>query len=394
MQVPFSYLERQFQQSADLTKSKELTDYIIDDIRAFLKTSEFTLGSKVELFEKKFAEYIGVKHAIGVGSGTDALILSLRALNIGHGHEVITCAETFIATAGAIAAVGATPVFVDVNDEFTIDETLIEKAITAKTKAIIPVYFTGNCPHMEAILKIAHRHKLHVIEDSCCGIDARYKGQRAGSFGITGTFSFHPLKNLNVWSDGGMITTNSDEVARKLRLLRNHGLVNRDEVECFGYNSRLDALQAVVALRMIDDVTQVTDQRIANAKKIDQGLSDLSEYIEIPYRNPNYRHVFHLYMLRVKERDALLKYCQQRGIEAKIHYPIELHYQQCCEHLGYKKGDFPKAERDSSSIITLPCHQHLTENETNYMIETIRSFYRNEVSALRRFSATASSHQK
>lgn len=355
MQVPFSYLERQFEQSTNLNKEKKLTDLIIEDIRAFLKTSEFTLGSKVELFEKKFADFIGVKHAIGVGSGTDALILSLRALNIGHGDEVITCAETFIATAGAIAGVGATPVFVDVNDEFTIDETLIEKAITKKTKAIIPVFFTGNCPNMDQILQIAKKHNLHVIEDSCCGIDAKIKGKRAGSFGITGTFSFHPLKNLNVWSDGGMVTTNSDAVARQLRLLRNHGLVSRDEVECFGYNSRLDAIQAVVGLRMIDDVATVTDQRIANAKLLDEAFKDLSDFIEIPYRNPDYRHVFHLYMLRVKDRDGLLKHCAKNQVEAKVHYPIALPYQQCCAHLGYKKGSFPKTERDCARISSLIC---------------------------------------
>ena len=392
MHVPFSYLERQFKQSNNLEEGKELTDLIIEDIRSFLKTSEFTLGSKVEAFEKKFAHYIGVKHAIGVGSGTDALILSLRALGIGSGDEVITCAETFIATAGAIAGVGATPVFVDVNDEFTIDETLIEGAITPKTKAIIPVFFTGNCPNMDAVIEIANKHNLHVVEDSCCGIDARIKNKRAGSMGITGTFSFHPLKNLNVWSDGGMITTNSDEVADKLRLLRNHGLISRDEVECFGYNSRLDALQAVVALRMIDDVTEVTDQRIRNAQMLDEAFKDLSEFIEIPYRNPDYRNVFHLYMLRVQGRDELLKYCHEHDIEAKVHYPIELPYQKCCKHLGYKKGDFPKAERDRDMIITLPCHQHLTEAELNHMIDTIRSFYKNEYSALCGLSPAASNH--
>ncbi len=207
--------------------------------------------------------------------------------------------------------------------------------------------------------------------------------------GITGTFSFHPLKNLNVWSDGGMVTTNSDEVAHKLKLLRNHGLASRDEVECFGYNSRLDALQAVVALRMIDDVTQVTNQRIANAKRLDEAFKNLSDFIEIPYRNPNYRNVFHLYMLRVKNRDKLLTYCHQHNIEAKVHYPIELPYQNCCKHLGYKKGDFPKAERDRDCIITLPCHQCLTDAEINHMIETIRSFYKDEHSALCGLSSTA-----
>lgn len=389
MRVPFSYLERQFKQSEDVTKEKLLTDHIIDDIREFLKTGEFTLGSKVELFEQKFAKLIGVKHAIGVGSGTDALILSLRAKGIGPGDEVITCAETFIATAGAIAGVGATPVFVDVNDEFTIDVDLIEQAITPKTKAIMPVYFTGNCPDMLQIMDIANKHGLDVFEDSCCGIEARVGNQKAGSMGTTGSFSFHPLKNLNVWSDGGMVTTNDDEVAERIKLLRNHGLVSRDEVEIFGYNSRLDALQAVVALRMIDDVAEATDKRIANAMKLDQGLKELSDFVEVPARNPNYKHVFHLYMVRVQNRDELVKFCNERGVEAKVHYPIELPYQNCSKYLGYKLGDFPKTERDCKSIITFPCHNYLTEEEVQYTIDTIKEFYQSE-STLRRLSTAAS----
>lgn len=373
MKVPFSYLDRQFEVSDDPNR-KTLVDAILGDLREFLKTTAFTLGAKVEEFEKKFAKFIGVKHAIGVGSGTDALILSMRALGIGPGDEVITCAETFIATAGAIAGTGATPVFVDVNDEFTIDETLIEEAITKNTKAILPVYFTGNCPNMDAIMAIANKYNLPVIEDSCCGIDAAVNGRKAGSIGVTGTFSFHPLKNLNVWSDGGMITTNDDALARKLRLLRNHGLVNRDEVEIFGFNSRLDALQAVVALRMIDDITEVTDRRIEVARMLDEGLRELDE-VEIPLRREHYRHIYHLYMIRVKERDALVKYCNEKGMEAKVHYPIPLPYQKCCAHLGYKEGDFPKAERDCASIITFPSHQYLTDHEVYYMIDVVKEFY-------------------
>lgn len=392
MRVPFSYLERQFEQSSEIQAEKKLTDLIIDDIRDFLKTSEFTLGSKVELFEKKFADFLGVKHAIGVGSGTDALILSLRAKDIGPGDEVITCAETFIATAGAIAGVGATPVFVDVNDEFTIDESLIENAITKNTKAIMPVYFTGNCPNMTAILEIAKKYNLHVFEDSCCGIDARIGNKKAGTIGTTGSFSFHPLKNLNVWSDGGMVTTNDDEVADKIRLLRNHGLKNRDEVEIFGYNSRLDALQAVVALRMIDDVENATDKRIENAHKLDRGFKELRDFIEIPNRNPNYRQVFHLYMLRVKGRNELVEYCNKHGVEAKVHYPMPLPYQNCCKHLNYEKGDFPKTERDCESIITFPCHNYLTDDEIQYTIETVKKFYDKYGSSLHRFESAALVH--
>ncbi len=376
MKVEFSYLGRQFAQAdPGEDPSKYYADQIFNDLKEFIKTGDFTLGKKLEEFEGKFADLVGVKHAIGVNSGTDALILSLKSLDIGHDDEVITSAETFIATAGAIAATGAKPVFVDVNDEFEIDPDLIEAAITRKTKAIIPVWFTGNAPDMDKVLKIAKKHGLRVVEDSCCAIDADIRGIKAGSFGDTGTFSFHPLKNLNVWSDGGMITTNSDELDKKLRLLRNHGLVGRDEVEIFGVNSRLDTIEAVVALRIIGDVKKITDKRIANAKKLDAGFSSLSEFIHIPARHADVRHVYHLYMVRVKDRDALLRSCNGNGVEAKVHYPIPLPYQKCCASLGYKKGDFPKTERDCSSIITFPAHQHLTEAEVQYVVDTVKRFY-------------------
>lgn len=375
MQVPFSYLDRQFyvpQVSEDPHIS--YTCQILDDIKDFIRTGDFTLGKKLEEFEEKFAAFVGVQYAIGVNSGTDALTLSLKAAGIGAGDEVITCAETFIATAGAIVAAGATPVFVDVNDVFTIDVNLIEQAITKKTKAILPVWFTGNAPDMKRISEIAARYKLVVIEDSCCAIDASISNQKAGSFGLTGTFSFHPLKNLNVWSDGGMVTTNDPMINKQLRLLRNHGLLNRDEIAVFGYNSRLDTLQAVIALRMLGDVTDVTNRRIANAYKLDEAFKKIAQ-IEIPKRDQDIRHVFHLYMLRVKNRDALNQYCQKQGIETKVHYPIPLPYQQCSAYLGYKQGDFPKTERDCENIITFPCHQHLTDQEVDFIISTVKHFY-------------------
>lgn len=364
MKVPYSYLERQF---ADI-------DGILADIKEFVKTGDFTLGKKLEELEEKFAAFIGVKHAIGVNSGTDALILSLKAVGVGAGDEVITCAETFIATVGAIVATGARPVFVDSNDQFEIDVTQIEKAITARTKAIVPVWFTGNAPDMDRVLTIAKKHNLYVVEDSCCGIDASINGKKAGSFGHTGTFSFHPLKNLNVWSDGGMITTNSDDIARFLRLYRNHGLATRDEIEIFGVNSRLDTLQAVIALRLFPEVPRITDARIANAAKVDASLAGIPQ-IEIPIRRPGVRQVYHLYMLRVQRRDELAKYLNGLGIEAKVHYPIPLHLQKAAQGLGYKKGDFPVCEKHRDTIITLPVHQHVTQPELDFMIDAIKKFY-------------------
>lgn len=374
MKVPFSYLERQFR-FAKPGEKPELADRIFEDLKEFVQTGDFTLGKKMEEFESKFAQLIGVRHAIGVNSGTDALMLSLKALGIGAGDEVITSAETFIATAGAIAGAGARPVFVDVGDDYLIDPDLIEQAITPKTRALMPVHFTGNCPDMDKIMSIARKHNLPVIEDSCCAIDASINGKKAGSIGLTGSFSFHPLKNLNVWSDGGMVTTHSDEMAAKIRLLRNHGMVNRDEIESFGLNSRLDTFQAVVALRMIDEVNTVTNRRIANANRLGQGLSSLVDFVHIPARSPSIRHVYHLYMVRVRERERLLAYCRERGVDAKVHYPIPLPYQKCCVGLGYKKGDFPKTERDAASIITFPTHQYLTNSEIDYTAEVIRNFY-------------------
>ena len=372
MKVPFSYLDRQFK-VASAGDPKQNLDVILDDIKEFVQSGDFTLGKKGEEFETKFALLVGVKNAIGVNSGTDALFLSLRALGIGAGDEVITCAETFIATAAAIAASGATPVFVDVNDEFTMDVDKIEAAITERTKAIMPVWFTGNAPDMDKILSIAGKHNLRVVEDSCTSINGTYKNRHAGSFGITGAFSFHPLKNLNVWSDGGMITTNENQLNERLRMLRNYGLKSRDEVEVFGYNSRLDTLQAVVALRLIDDVKLHTDRRIKIAETYDAAFAPLSR-IEVPDRHIHIRHVFHLYMVRVAERDKLLHYCIERGVEAKVHYPIPLPYQKCSRHLGYKPGDFPKTERDCRTIMTLPAHPYLSDEEVNYTIATVLSF--------------------
>lgn len=374
MRVPFSYLDRQFR-AADVGEPKQNLDVILDDIKEFVQSGDFTLGKKGEEFEAKFASLVGVKHAIGVNSGTDALFLSLKALGIGAGDEVITCAETFIATADAIAITGANPVFVDVNDEFTIDVDQIEAAITDRTRAIMPVWFTGNAPDMDRILSIAEKHKLLIVEDSCTAINGTYKNRHSGSFGIVGAFSFHPLKNLNVWSDGGMITTNEDQLNERLRMLRNYGLKSRDEVEVFGYNSRLDTIQAVVALRLIDDVKLYTDRRIKIAETYDKAFAPMPQ-IEVPERHSHVRHVFHLYMVRVTERDKLLHYCIERGVEAKVHYPIPLPYQKCSQHLGYIPGNFPKTERDCRTIITLPAHPYLSDDEVNYTMETVLSFYK------------------
>ncbi len=368
MKVKFSYLEEQF---AD-------PDPILQEIKKVVQSGDFTLGKQVGQFEEKFAQVIGTKYAVGVNSGTDALFLSLKALGIGAGDEVITMTSTFIASAGAIAQTGATPVFVDCDAEYLIALDQIEKAITPRSKAILPVHYAGHPVDMPKILEIAKKHNLHVVEDACQGIQAAIDGKCAGSFGIAGGFSLHPLKNINVWSDGGIITTNSKEMAEKLRLLRNHGMKNRDEYAFFGYNSRLDTVQAAVGLYLIKDLDFITSQRIKNAAKYDSALSKIEE-ITVPARRKNGRYVYHLYIIQAKKRDELLAHLIKNGIEAKVHYPFPLHLQECSKHLGYKKGDFPIAENQAKNIITLPVHQHLTDEAVQYTIDQITQFYAKEL---------------
>jgi dTDP-4-amino-4,6-dideoxygalactose transaminase len=254
------------------------------------------------------------------------------------------------------------------------DVSQVEAAITPRTKAIMPVHFTGYMTDMRKLLPIAQKHGLPVVEDACQAILAEVAGRKAGTWGIAGGFSLHPLKNLNVWADGGMIVTNDDSVAHRLRLLRNHGLANRDEIEIFGYNSRLDSVQAIVGNWLIKDVQNITSRRIDNAGYYDAAFKTIPQ-IGVPSRPPDCKRVFHLYIVFAERRDDLLKYCLAKGIEAKIHYPIPLYLQKGLAHLGYKPGDFPVTDRHAKSIISFPCDQHLARDQQDYVIETVRAFY-------------------
>lgn len=366
MNVPYSYLDEQFAQ---------IDDYL-EDVRKLVQSGDFTLGKPVTEFEERFAKLCGLPYAIGVGSGTDALILSLKIIGVGPGDEVITTPNTFISTVGAIAMVGARPVFVDNDQEYTIDADKIERAITPKTKALLPVHLTGSPADMPRIMEIAKRHKLLVVEDAAQAILAKIDGKHVGSWGETACFSLHPLKNLNVWGDGGVIVTRSAELCRKLKLFRNHGMNTRDEIEMFSHNSRLDSLQAVIGNRLIREVEDITQKRIANARQYDAAFKDLKENVTIPARRANVQQVYHTYVLRVKNRDGLLSHLIERGIKAKVHYPIPVHLQKAAAHLGYKKGDFPICEEDARAIISLPVHQHLTARQMAYVIDCVREFYR------------------
>lgn len=365
MNVPYSYLDQQF---------ANIDDYL-EDVRTLVQSGDFTLGKPVTEFEERFAKLCGLPYAIGVGSGTDALILSLKMIGVGPGDEVITAPNTFISTVGAIAMVGARPIFVDNNQEYTIDADKIEQAITPKTKAILPVHLTGCPADMPRIMAIAKRHNLLVVEDAAQAILAKIDGKHVGSWGETACFSLHPLKNLNVWGDGGVIVTRSAELCRKLKLFRNHGMNTRDEIEFFSHNSRLDSLQAVIGNRLIREVENITNKRIANAQQYDEAFKDLKEHITIPPRRPNVQQVYHTYVLRVKNRDELLRHLIEWGIRAKVHYPIPVHLQRAAAYLGYKKGDFPVCEKDCKTIITLPVHQHLTPEELEHVIDCVRAFY-------------------
>lgn len=364
LSINHNYLVQQFADS----------DQILAKIREVVVRGDFTLGEEVDLLEREYAALNGVKHAIGVGSGTDALFLSLKALGIDKGDEVITTPFTFYATIGAIATSGAKPVFVDAGADCNIDVSQIEAKISPRTKAIMPVHWSGKPCAMDQIEEIAARHNLAVVSDACHAIKASYQGRSSGALGTLSCFSFHPLKNLNVWGDGGIITTNSNQLANKLRLLRNHGLVGRDECQIFGYNSRLDTIQAVVARHLLAKIDGITQSRVSNAAYFDEVLSSIPQ-ITVPIREKDIYQVYHLYQIFCQDRDALQKHLIARGVDAKVHYPVPMHLQPAAAHLGHSVGDFPTAERISASILSLPVHEFITREQQNFVIQQIRDFY-------------------
>jgi len=377
--LPKQYSETGKQQINHNYLKEQFADYkeIFKEIEKLVQSCDYTLGKPVNEFESNIAKLMKANFVIGVNSGTDALILSLKAAGVKPGDEVITTPYTFYATIGAIVANGARPVFVDIGEDYNINPDLIEKAITPKTKAILPVHWSGLCCDMDKIMEIAKKHNLIVVEDACHAINASYYGKRPGTFGDTGCFSMHPLKNINVWGDGGFIVTNSKEMHDKLVLLRNHGLINRDECAIYGYNSRLDSLQAIVANHLLKKVDHITDSRIKNAEFFDKEFRKIPEII-VPKRNPNIKQVYHIYVIRVrdaKSRDELQQFLVQHGIDAKVHYPIPMHLQPCAKQFGYKRGDFPVAEMICDSILSLPVHEFITKEQQEFVVKKIKEFY-------------------
>tara|TARA_B100000674_G_C37840254_1_gene914918 strand:- start:36 stop:1184 length:1149 start_codon:yes stop_codon:yes gene_type:complete len=349
---------------------------IFKDISELVYRADFTLGEPVEKFEKLFSKTVNSKFAIGVGSGTDAIFLSLKALGIDKGDEVITTPFTYIATVGAIATTGAKPVFVDINDNCNINENLIEKKITNKTKAIVPVHWTGKMCDMFKIQKIAKKYNLKIVQDACHAINSKLYNKTPPDFGNTSCYSMHPLKNLNVWGDGGVIATNDYSLYKKLKLMRNHGLSSRENCEFFGYNSRLDSIQAIVGTHIIKKkLNNITNSRIKNSKYLDQKLSGIRE-IKLIKKTNNIKEVFHLYQFLCKKRNSLNMYLRKSGIDSKIHYQKPIHLHKASKYLNHKKGDFPVAERISKNILSLPVHEYIKFKDLDFMVKKIKEFYK------------------
>lgn len=345
---------------------------LIEAVEEVLDHGQFILGPEVKAFEDRFAEYCGTSYAIGVDNCTSALHLALRALQIGSGDEVITAPNSFIASTSCIALTGATPVFVDVREDYNIDPYLVEKAITPRTKAIIPIHLTGRPADMTPILDIANRHNLYVVEDCAQAVGARYQDQSVGSFGIIGCFSLHPLKTLNAVGDGGVITTNSRELYEKLRKARNHGLRNRDECEFWSYNCRLDTLQAAMLLVKMRYLDKWTVARRANAARYQQQLQDV---IQLPHDKPHEYSVYHTFVIQADRRNDLQKHLSINGIETKIHYPIPIHLQPAAKELGNETGSFPITEHQARRILSLPIYPELTTEQISLVITMVRDFY-------------------
>jgi len=352
-----------------------IEEELVEVFRRVLRKSSFILGPEVVAFEKEFAAYVGASDCIAVNNGTTALQLVLAGLGIGPGDEVITVANTFIATAEAISAVGARPVFVDVDPvSYTMDPQLVEAAITPNTKALLPVHLYGQAADVDALLEIARRHNLHLVEDACQAHGATYKGRKAGSLGVAGCFSFYPGKNLGCLGEGGAVVTSNPELAQRMRMLRDHGSVKKYEHSLPGYNYRLEGLQGgflSIKLRYLD---RWNARRREVAKLYHQLLSESS--LGLPVEMGWGEHVYHLYVIQADDREALRNALNAAGVECGLHYPVPLHLQAAYADPGYEKGRFPVSEHLSSHILSLPMHPFITDEEVkrvaSVLLETLQ----------------------
>jgi len=362
MNVAFLDLKRQY---------SSIKDELDQAVLSVLSHAKFIMGPEVKAFEEQMAEYCGAKFAIGVASGTDALLLSLRACGVGPGDEVITTGFSFFATAGVITRLGAIPVYVDIDPyTYNMAPEQVEKKITSKTKAIMPVHLYGQCADMDPITEIAGKHNLKVVEDTAQAIGAKYKGKKAGTMGHFGCFSFFPSKNLGAAGDGGMVVTDDPEMAELLRMLRVHGAKPKYYHSLVGYNSRLDTMQAAILSVKLKYLDGWTEKRREHAQSYNVAFKD-SDIITPKEEDFNY-HIYHQYTIAVKNRDRLREALKEHQIGHDVYYPVPLHLQECYRSLGYKEGDLPVIERKAREVISIPIYPELTEEEQNFVIETIK----------------------
>jgi dTDP-4-amino-4,6-dideoxygalactose transaminase len=347
---------------------------IDEAIRRVVAASDFILGKDVELFEQEFADYCGVAHAVGVDSGASALELALRAYDIDAGDEVITVSHTFSATAFAISATGARPVFIDVDERtYNMNPALIEAAITPRTKAIMPVHLYGQPADIDEIARIARKHNLLLIEDACQAHGAQFQGKRVGSFGDAAAFSFYPGKNLGAYGDGGMIVTNDARVADKLRILRNCGQSEKYKHVMLGFNRRLDSLQAAVLRVKLPHLDAWNEARRNAARLYNDFLKDGAQIVT-PCEGEDRTHVYHLYVIQHPNRDGLMANLREHGISAGLHYPTPVHLQPCYEFLNVPRGSLPFTESLASRVISLPMYPELTREQVQFVCDQVKQF--------------------
>lgn len=362
--VPFIDLQQRY---------AEEKDELLACVERVLSKGHFVLTPEIAEFEADVVRYTGAKHCVALNSGTDALMMALWALGIGRGDEVITTPISFVATTGSIAHVGATPVYADVRDDQNIDPAEIEKKITPKTKAIMPVHWGGRIADMDAIMAIAKKHNLIVIEDSAQTMGAYYKGKHGGTLGHAGAISAHPLKNLNAIGDGGFLLTNDEEVAKKTRLYRNHGLQDRDTCVLYGVNSRLDTLNAEVLKFRLTRLKDIVDRRRANVARYRDKIR--AKQVFIPPEQAHEHHSYVMFLVQADNRDELQKFLADKGIQTLVYYGTALHLHPAASKLGYKRGDFPVAERQADRVLALPHHQHLSAEQVDYAAQMVNAFY-------------------